>query len=150
MTFSQYNLMKNRNNGQTYKHTWIVISWNSPSSFHEQPEDNRIHCNSKAYMQGFNGADGSLLHVLLYWLSSSKSQPYCWSDLIPVTVLVSLEAGSNCTVCCVVVSHPSCIVFALCVVLLGLREDVCNNACSLNISLKCRHAVGCAEWFLCA
>lgn len=37
------------------------------------------------------------------------SQPS--ADLLPGTVLVSLEAGINCTVCCVVVSHPGCICF---------------------------------------
>lgn len=73
----------------------------------------------------------------------------CWSDLLPVTVLPSLGAGINCTVYCVVVSHQSCIVFALCVVLLGLQEDVCNNACSLNISLRMwPHCWLCSVFFL--
>lgn len=70
-----------------------------------------------------------------------------YTDSLPVTVLVSLEAEINCTVCCVVVSHPSCIVFALCDVLSGLQKDVCNHACSLNTSSEFGHTVGRAVFF---
>lgn len=97
-------------------------------------------------MQGFNGADGSSLHVLSYGISSSR----LLIRLITSNSVAVTWAGINCTVYCVVVSHQSCIVFALCVVLLGLQEDVCNNACSLNISLRMwPHCWLCSVFFLC-
>lgn len=93
-----------------------------------------MHCNSVT-----KSTCRALMVLTVHHFTSSHMASVaagCWSDLLPVTVLASLGAGINCTVYCVVVSHQSCIVFALCVVRLGLQEDVCNNACSLNISLR--------------
>lgn len=141
-----FNVIKpNRGNGQNYKNTRIVIIWNYPWSLHEQPEDKIMHCNVtvRSTCRALMVLMFLSVHILWHWLSSGRLQvtaSRCWSDLLPVTVLVSLEAGMNFALC-VVVSHPSCIVFALCDVLVGQQEDVCNDACSVSISLEFGHSV---------
>lgn len=60
----------------------------------------------------------------------------CWSDSLPVNSVCLTRSWSFCTPCC------HCIAFELffvlhCVVLFGLQEDVCKDACSsLNFSLS--------------
>lgn len=87
-----------RGNGQNYKNTRIVIIWNYPWSLHEQPEDKIMHCNVtvKSTCRALMVLMFLSVHILWHWLSSSRLQvtaSRCWSDLLPVTVLVSLEAG---------------------------------------------------------